>query len=36
MEYLVQFALELAAVLFAAYSSKRLRIASVLGEGMTV
>lgn len=36
VEFLVQLALELAAVFFAAYSSKRRRIASVLGEGMTV
>jgi len=35
-EILTQLAIEIVAVLFAAYSSKRRRIASVLGEGMTV
>ncbi|MBU1348822.1 hypothetical protein KJ781_02020 [Patescibacteria group bacterium] len=36
MEILVQLALEIGAILFAAYSIRRRRFAAVLGEGMTV
>jgi len=35
-EILIQLVVEIVAVLYASYSSRRRRIASVLGEGMTV